>query len=148
MTESAALTQWLTASAAVQRQDWNSVMACIAPDCEWSLIPTGVRLVGADAIRSFMQGGMAAGDRAPPEIKAAFGNGTEGCFEYVSRGVATANVGDFARSLSAQPDGGGSGVEASAGAPYEFHVCFLFRLNAAGLLAEVREYFAAPPQAA
>ena len=148
MSESAALMRWLTASAAVQQRDWDAALACLAPDCAWTLVPTGLRLVGADAIRSFMQSGMAAGDRAPPEIKAAFGTETEGAFEYVSRGVATTNAGDFGKSLSAQPGGASSGVEPSAGDRYEFHVCFLFRLNAAGLISEVRKYFAAPPLAA
>jgi hypothetical protein len=94
-----------------------------------------------------MQAGMAAGDRGPPEIKSAFGTDTAGVFEYVSRGVATANAGAFTRSLSAE-SASPSGVEASAGDRYEFHVCFLFRLNDAGLISEVREYFAAPPVAA
>jgi hypothetical protein len=138
----------LAASAAIQQHNWDAAMACLAPDCEWTLVPTGLRLVGTEAIRSFMQAGLAAGDRAPPEIKAAFGTQTDGVFEYVSRGVATTNAGDFAKSLSTQPGSAPFGVEPSAGERYEFHVCFLFRLNAAGLIAEVREYFAAPPLAA
>ncbi|HSZ53737.1 MAG TPA: nuclear transport factor 2 family protein [Caulobacteraceae bacterium] len=148
MNESSALRCWLTASAAVQQRDWDAAVGCLAPDCEWTLVPTGVRLVGTDAIRSFMQAGLAAGDRAPPEIKFAFGTETYGVFEYVSRGVATASADGFARSLSAQPGTTPSGVEPSTGDSYEFNVCFLFRLDAAGLIAEVREYFAAPPLAA
>lgn len=148
MSESAALMRWLQASAAVQRRDWDGAVACLAPDCEWTLVPTGLRLVGTDAIRSFLQGGMAAGDRAPPEIKAAFGDERSGVFEYVSRGVATANAGDFTRSFSARPGIGPVGFEPSAGDNYEFHVCFLFRLDSAGLIDQVREYFAAPPLAA
>lgn len=144
MSESAALMRWLTASAAVQRRDWDAAVACLAPDCEWTLVPTGLRLSGTDAIRSFLQAGMAAGDRGPPEVKSAFGTDTAGVFEYISRGVATATAGDFATSLSAG-SASPSGIEASAGDPYEFHVCFLFRLNPAGLIAEVREYFASPP---
>jgi hypothetical protein len=147
MNESGALMRWLTASAAVQQRDWDTAVACLAPDCEWTLVPTGLRLIGTDAIRSFMQAGMSAGDRAPPEIKAAFGTETDGVFEYVSRGIATTNAGDFAQSLSAHPGSAPVGVETSTGERYEFHVCFLFRLNTAGLIAEVREYFAAPPQA-
>jgi len=147
MSEGAALMRWLTANAAVQQRDWDAAVACLAPDCEWTLVPTGLRLSGTDAIRSFLQGGMAAGDRAPPEIKSAFGTDTAGVFEYVSRGLATSNAGDFARSLAAQSESP-SGIETAAGDRYEFHVCFLFRLNAAGLISEVREYFAAPPQAA
>ena len=94
-----------------------------------------------------MQAGMGAGERAPPEIKCAFGTDVEGAFEYVSRGVATTGAADFTKSLSA--DGAGpSGAEAAVGSPYEFHVCFLFRLNEAGLISQVREYFAAPPATA
>jgi ketosteroid isomerase-like protein len=144
MSESAALTRWLTASAAVQQRNWDAAVACLAHDCEWTLVPTGLRLSGTDAIRGFMQAGMAAGDRAPPEVKSAFGTDTDGVFEYISRGVATTSVGDFATSLSARSSSP-LAVEASPGYRYEFHVCFLFRLNEAGLIAEVREYFAAPP---
>jgi ketosteroid isomerase-like protein len=146
MSEGAALTRWLTVTAAVQRRDWDAAVACLAPDCEWTLVPTGLRLSGTEAIRNFLQAGMAAGDRAPPEVKSAFGTDTAGVFEYVSRGVATTNAADFARSLAAQP-ANSSGVEAAAGDRYEFHVCFLFSLDEAGLIAEVREYFAAPPPA-
>ena len=146
MSESAALTRWLTASSAVQQHDWDTAASCFAHDCEWTLVPTGMHLKGIEAIRSFLQAGMAAGDRAPPEIKSAFGTDAAGVFEYVSRGVATASAGDFAESLSAPSRGGA--VEATSGAPYEFNVCFVFRLNDAGLINEVREYFAAsPPQA-
>ena len=146
MTESIALMRWLTASAAIQQRDWDAAMACLAPDCEWILVPTGVRVSGAEAIRSFLQAGMVAGERAPPEIKSAFGTDTAGVFEYVSRGVATAGAGDFAKSISAPSGGEPSGFEPTTGASYEFHVCFVFRVNDAGLIAEVREYFAAPPR--
>ena len=147
MTQSAALTRWLMASAAVQQHDWDAAVACLAADCEWTLVPTGLRMKGAEAIRSFMQAGMAAGDRAPPEIKSAFGTETDGVFEYVSRGVATAGAGEFTRSF-AEDATRPSPIEASAGESYEVHVCFLFRLNEAGLISEVREYFTAPPLAA
>ena len=147
MTDGAALTRWLTFSEASERRDWEAATACLAADCEWTLVPTGLRLKGADAIRTFMQAGLAAGERAPPDVKSAFGTDTAGVFEYVSRGVATTNASDFAISLSSQSTSP-SGAEAAAGDRYEFHVCFLFRLNKAGLIAEVREYFAAPPPAA
>jgi hypothetical protein len=145
MTESMALARWLTLTGATERRDWDAAVACLAPDCEWILVPTGLRLSGADAIRNFMQAGMAAGERAPPEVKAAFGTDTAGVFEYVSRGVATASARGFAKSLSAPSGDQPSAVEPTTGAGYEFHVCFVFRLNGAGLIAEVREYFAAPP---
>jgi ketosteroid isomerase-like protein len=148
MSESAALTRFLTASAAIQQRDWDAAAACFAPDCEWTLVPSGLRLSGVDAIRAFMQGGMAAGDRAPPEIKTAFSTDTAGVFEYVSRGVATARAADFAESASLRSASVSPAVDLSPGAGYEFHVCFLFRLDAAGLISEVREYFAAPPPAA
>jgi ketosteroid isomerase-like protein len=145
MSESVALARWLTASAAVQQRDWDAAVGCFAPDCEWTLVPTGMHLRGIDAIRSFLQAGMAAGDRAPPEIKSAFGTDTAGVFEYVSRGVATASAGDFAKSLSTPSDAEAPAVDAATGAAYEFNVCFVFRLGDAGLIREVREYFAAPP---
>lgn len=145
MTESRALNHWVALTGATQRRDWDAAMACLAPDCEWTLVPTGLHLKGTEAIRSFMQAGMAAGDRAPPEIKSAFGTDVAGVFEYVSRGLATAKATEFTKSLAAQP-ANSSGV-AAAGDRYEFHVCFLFRLNEAGLISQVREYFAAPPPA-
>jgi hypothetical protein len=106
-----------------------------------------MHLRGIDAIRSFLQAGIAAGDRAPPEIKSAFGTDTAGVFEYVSRGAATASAGDFAKSLSKPSASETAAVEAAAGAHYEFNVCFIFRLSDAGLISDVREYFAAPPPA-
>ena len=143
MSESAALMRWLEASAALQRRDWGAAAACLAPECVWTLAPTGVHFRGREAIRNFMQAGMTAGERAPPEIVAAFGTDTDGVFEYVSRGVATAGADGFAKSLSA--GGVGPAVDPTPGQPYEFHVCFIFRLDQAGQISEVREYFAAPP---
>jgi len=148
MTESVALASWFTLTGATERRDWDAAVACLAPDCEWTLVPTGLRLSGTDAIRNFMRAGMAAGERAPPEIKAAFGTDTAGVFEYVSRGVATSTAGDFATSLSAPSGDQPAPVEPTAGGGYEFHVCFVFRLNGEGLIAEVREYFAARPSGA
>jgi len=148
MTESAALTRFLTASAAVQRQEWDAALACLAADCEWTLLPTGVRMRGTEAIRKFMQSGMAAGDRAPPEIKSAFGTDTEGVFEYVSRGVATARAAVFGEAVKAPRADASSISNLAEGDRYEVHVCFLFRTDAAGLISEVREYFAMPPRSA
>jgi SnoaL-like domain len=147
MGESGALACWLKQAEAGQRHDWETVMGCFAADCEWTLVSTGLSLTGAEAIRNFMQGGLAAGERAPPEVKCAFGTDREGVFEYVSRGVTTASAATFTKSLSGS-DGHLSGIEVSAGAPYEVHVCFVFRLNDAGRIAEVREYIATPPATA
>jgi ketosteroid isomerase-like protein len=148
MSESAALRCWLNQAEAGQRGDWDAVMGCLAPDCEWTLTPTGLRLSGAEAILNFMRAGMAAGERAPPQIKSAFGTERDGVFEYVSRGVGTASAADFAKSLSGSSSNQAVGVEPSAGASYEFHVCFVFHLDEDGRIAKVREYFAALPPAA
>ena len=66
MAESRALTEWVALTGATERRDWDAAMACLAPECEWTLVPTGLHLKVTEAIRSFMQARPRSSPRSEP----------------------------------------------------------------------------------
>jgi hypothetical protein len=106
-------------------------------------MPPGTTFRGPAEIARFMQGGFnAAAEREEADVRNEFSTDEWGVFEYTSRGVIDAGrAAQFAAKIGiAAP-----GAEELAGQTFEVPVCFVYHVNASGLIDRVHEYAAAIP---
>lgn len=138
---------WHAQMEAVRRSDWDAVPGYFAPDCAWTLMPPGKTFRGRAEILAFMRGGFgAAAERAAPEVRNEFATDDRGVFEYTSRGVIDAQrASEFAARLGVAGAGGDELAGKLQGQPFEVSVCFIYHVNADGLIDQVNEYAAMPP---
>jgi putative sterol carrier protein/ketosteroid isomerase-like protein len=121
------------------RNEWDKAFAILAPDCEWTLMATGNKFHGLMEIRAFMQSALdASATRDVPEIRNDFAVDDSGVFEYVSSGTVDAqNASKFA-AMAGLP------ADALGGKRFSFSVCFIWHINADGLIDRINEYTSAP----
>lgn len=134
---------WHAQMEAVRRGDRDTMSGSFAPDCTWTLMPPGTTFRGPAEIARFMQGGFnAAAEREEADVRNEFSTDEWGVFEYTSRGVIDAGrAAQFAAKIGiAAP-----GAEELAGQTFEVPVCFVYHVNASGLIDRVNEYAAAIP---
>ena len=137
---------WHAQMQAVHRADWDAVPGYFAPDCTWTLMPPGTTFRGRDEIVAFIRGGFgASAERAEPDVRNEFATGDQGVFEYTSRGVIDAQrAAEFAAQVGAAGPAGDDLAGQLAGQPFEVPVCFVYHVNADGLIDRVNEYAAMP----
>jgi len=138
---------WHAQMEAGRRGDWDAMSGYFAPDCAWTLMPPGTTFRGRAEIVRFMQSGFgAAAEREEADVRNEFATDEWGVFEYTSRGVIDAQrAAQFARKIRA----GGNvpddlAEEFLAGRKFEVPVCFIYHVNASGLIDRVNEYAAMP----
>lgn len=138
---------WHAQMEAVHRGDWDAVPAYFAPDCTWTLMPPGTTFRGRDQIVAFMRGGFgASAERAEPDVRNEFATDDRGVFEYTSRGVIDAQrAAKFAAQLNIAAPGAEDLAGRLEGQHFEVQVCFVYHVNADGLIDQVNEYAAMPP---
>jgi ketosteroid isomerase-like protein len=130
---------WHALNAAVMRNEWDKAFAVLTPDCEWTLMATGKKFRGPTEIRAFMQGALnASATRDAPDIKNDFATADSGVFEYVSSGTVDAQNASRFAAIAGMP------ADAVVGKRFSFSVCFIWHINANGLIDRVNEYFSAP----
>jgi ketosteroid isomerase-like protein len=133
---------WHAQMEAVRRGDWDKMSGYFAPDCTWTLMPPGTTFRGPAEIVKFMRSGFgAAADREEADVRNEFATDEWGVFEYTSRGVIDAGrAAQFAAKLGVA----GHGADDLAGRRFEVPVCFIYHVNASGLIDRVNEYAATP----
>jgi ketosteroid isomerase-like protein len=132
---------WHAQMEAVRRGDWDVMPGYFAPDCTWTLMPPGTAFRGRAEIVRFMQGGFgASAEREEPDVRNEFAADEWGVLEYTSRGVIDA------AKLGVTGSGGEDlAGQLLAGRQFEVPVCFVYHVNADGLIDRVNEYAAMPP---
>jgi hypothetical protein len=79
-------------------------------------------------------------------VRNEFATDDQGVFEYTSRGVIDAQrAAEFAAQLGVAGPGGDDLGGRLEGQPFEVPVCFVYHVNADGLIDRVNEYAAMPP---
>jgi ketosteroid isomerase-like protein len=139
---------WHAQMDAVRRGDWDAMPGYFAPDCTWTLMPPGTTFRGRAEIVGFMRGGFgASAEREEADVRNEFATDEWGVFEYTSRGVIDAQrAAEFAARLGiAGPGGDDLAGQLRAGRRFEVPVCFVYHVNADGLIDRVSEYAAMPP---
>jgi hypothetical protein len=133
---------WHAQMQAVRRGDWDTMAGYFAPDCTWTLMPPGTTFRGPAEIVTFMRSGFDAGaDRPEPDVRNEFATDEWGAFEYTSRGVIDA---ERAATFAAKLGVAAVGADDLAGRTFEVPVCFIYHVNASGLIDRVNEYAAMP----
>jgi SnoaL-like domain len=133
---------WHAQMDAVRRGDWDTMSGYFAPDCAWTLMPPGTTFRGPAEIVTFMRSGFDAGaEREEAAVRNEFATDEWGVFEYTSRGVIDAErAAQFASKLGVSA----LGADDLEGRTFEVPVCFIYHVNASGLIDQVNEYAAMP----
>ena len=138
---------WHRQLAAGRSGDWAALETILAADCVWAVMMQGAAFRGRDEVISFIREGFdAAATRNEPEVRNEFSSPQWGVYEYTSRGTVDRNRATvFAKRLT-----GGrpiiSGAVAHiigrvlAGKAFAIPVCFVYHVNADGLIDQVNEY--------
>lgn len=138
---------WQRQLAAGQSGDWAALEETLAPDCVWRLLTQGVVFRGRGEVIAFIREGFdAAAIRDAPHVRSEFSTSNWGVYEYTSRGtVDRARATAFAKRLT-----GGRPIITSAiaqlvsrvagGKTFALPVCFVYHVNADGLIDQVNEY--------
>ena len=133
---------WHAQMEAVRRGDWDTMSGYFAPDCAWTLMPPGTTFRGPAEIVTFMRTGFsAAAEREEADVRNEFATDERGVFEYTSRGVIDAQR---AAQFAAKIGVAGHGPDDLAGHRLEIPVCFIYHIDASGLIDRVNEYAAMP----
>jgi hypothetical protein len=138
---------WHAQMEAGRRGDWDTMSGYFAHDCTWTLMPPGTAFRGPAEIVTFMQSGFgAAAEREKADVRNEFATDEWGVFEYTSRGVIDAErAAQFAQDIGAAGPGAGDlAGQFLAGRTFEAPVCFIYHVNANGLIDQVNEYAAMP----
>ena len=123
--------------------DWGTVSGYFSPACTWTLMPPGTTFRGSAEVVKFMQSGLgAAAEREQADVRNEFATDEWGVFEYTSRGVIDAErAAQFVQKIGTA----GPSAEDLTGRRFEVPVCFVYHVNAEGLIDQVNEYVAGMP---
>ena len=117
--------------------DFKTMADTIAEDCEWILMPDMNKTYkGKKEVVQLCTQGKLASDKTP-EILFDKATPEWGVFEYINRGVITAEAVEFAKTTGWQfPGDPGTLV----GEKYAVAVSFIYQINAEGQISHLREY--------
>src|SRR3984885_3359165 len=119
------------------KNDFVTMADTIAEDCEWVLMPDMNKIFkGRKAVVELCSQGKLASDKTP-EILFDEATPEWGVFEYINRGVITEEATTFAATTGWQFPGDPSTL---VGQKYAVGVCFVYKINAEGRIAHLREY--------
>lgn len=138
---------WHAQMEAGRNGDWDTMSEYFAADCAWTLMPPGTTFHGPAEIATFMRSGFdAAAQRQEADVRNEFATDAWGVFEYTSRGVIDARrAAQFAQKIKAAGQVAEGLAERSLeGRTFEIPVCFIYHVNAHGLIDRVNEYAAMP----
>ena len=109
-------------------QNMDQLLALIADDIEWRVIPTGDVFTNKDEFERLARNHWSASPDRTKKLVSLFASDEYACLEYITGGTLTGRA-DF-QTISFEP----------TGRHYEFQCCFVFHLRD-GKIDRVHEYF-------